>query len=532
MTLWEMSISGGILILVILAARKLFQNRLPRRTFLALWALVLLRLFIPWSIEAPFSAYSFLESSGMTDGFEKFAEITDLENRVQNGFREKAENEELNNEEAEQDASEAGNAAASQKQISFSGGTGIALWQVLYLSGGLLCAGFHLAAFLKYRRIFRTSLPTEDPAAWEWVRSFPLMRKVQLRSLDLIATPMTYSVLHPVILLPRGIQWEDSRQMQCVLTHELIHVRRFDAVRKFLLIIAVCIHWFNPLVWVMYVLANRDLELACDEKVIEYFGQDSRAAYAMSLISLAEQRSNLISWGSGFSKDAMEERIVAIMKKRKTTIGSLAGAGILVMFVAVLFAASALQETAGESGAGMEESVTAAEAETSENDNRILAEAETSENNNRILAEAETSENDKVPDLEVFNDSEGMVLLPLPKKNPWEASEGIDSETVWEGDAQEEEPFVLFLRNVARSAEFSDYEKYGLSYEKESAHFLYDGEIVGYFKDELGPNLFRKFTDEEGTIGLTVKRDDSWKMTGFMVKSVDEIKKDSQKNSD
>jgi beta-lactamase regulating signal transducer with metallopeptidase domain len=507
MTLWEMSISGGILILVILVARRLFQNRLPRRTFLVLWAVALLRLFIPWTIAAPFSVYSLLESSGITGGIEKIAGNTGLKNRVQN--------EEQNNEETKHTAKEAGNAAISEEQLSFSGSPGISLWKVLYLCGGLICAGFHLAVFLKYRRIFRTSLPTEDPAAWEWVRSFPLMRKVQVRSLDLIATPMTYGVLHPVILLPRGIQWEDSRQMQCVLTHELIHVRRFDTVRKFLLIIAVSIHWFNPLVWVMYVLANRDLELACDEKVIEYFGQDSRAAYAMSLISLAEQKSNLISWGSGFSKDAMEERIVAIMKKRKPTIGSLAGAGILVMLAAGLFAASALQKDTGENVAAMEENGTGAEPEAAENDNRFLA-------------ETETVNNDKVPDLEQFNDSEGMVLLPLPKKNPSEVSEGMDAESVWEGNAQEEEPFVLFLRNVARSAEFSDYEKYGLSYESESAHFLYDGEIVGYFKDEMGPNLFRKFTDEEGTVGLTVKRDASWKMTGFTVKSVDEMKRSGQ----
>lgn len=549
MTLWEMSVSGGILILVILAARRLFQNRLPRHTFLILWMAAILRLLAPWSVDAPFSVYSLLESSGIADGLEGLAGIagiTGLEddgsslsgegagNGIWNGFGEGAGNGIWNgsDEEAENAAKGSGNEAVNPEPSSLSAGAGFSLLKILYLSGALLCAGVYLTAYLKYRRIFRTSLPVEDPAVWECVQSVPLKRRVQVRSLDLIVTPMTYGVLRPVILLPKGIQWEDSRQMKFVLTHELIHVRRFDAVWKFLLVSAACIHWFNPLVWIMQILANRDLELACDEKVIERFGQDSKRAYAMSLINLAEQKSSLVSWGSGFSKNAMEERIAAIMKKRKFTVGSLTGSGILVMFMAVLFAASALQNTVEKdtvAEAETEENNSRGLAETEENDSRSLAETEendsrglteTAESDNRGLAGTETAGTDKVPDLERFNDSEGMVLLPLPKKNPTDVSGGIDSETVWESDVQE--PFVLFLENISRSAEFSEYEKYGLSYDREGAHFLYDGEIVGYFKDEMGPNLFRKFTDEEGTVGIVVKRDDSWNMTGFTVESAEE----------
>lgn len=490
MTLWEMSVSGGILILAILAVRRLFQSRVPRRAFLILWAAALLRLLVPWRLEAPVSIFSLLENAGI-DGVEKFVDFSHEreEDRMGNVLYENKGN-----------APEGtGNGAVSEESPFSSAGSWISLWKILYFSGVLFSGGFYLKTYLKYRRLFCASLPAEDPKVLEWLQSVPLKRKLKARSLDLIGTPMTYGVLRPVILLPKGIRWEDSRQMEFVLTHELIHVRRFDAVWKFFLLSAACIHWFNPLAWLMQILANRDLELACDEEVIEQFGQDSRKAYAMSLISLAERKGSVASWGSGFSKDAMEERIVAIMRKRKFTKGSLAGAGILVLFAGVLFAATLPQKTAGENAA-------AVETEASENVDRDLP---------------ETAVIEKVPDLRQFSDSEGMVRLPLPKKNPSDDSEGIDSEAVWEGD--EQEPFVLFLKNVSQSAEFPEYEKYGLIYDEENAHFLYDGEIVGNFKDQLGPNLFRKFTDEEGTVGLTVKRDGSWKMTGFTVKSVDKM---------
>lgn len=61
---------------------------------------------------------------------------------------------------------------------------------------------------------------------------------------------------------------ENTKMLQYVFAHEYVHIRRFDSITKLVLITALCMHWFNPLVWAMYVLANRDIELSCDEAVI------------------------------------------------------------------------------------------------------------------------------------------------------------------------------------------------------------------------------------------------------------------------
>ena len=78
--------------------------------------------------------------------------------------------------------------------------------------------------------------------------------------------------------------------LRYVLEHEFVHIRRFDALWKLLLLAAACAHWFNPLVWVMYVLANRDLELSCDETVVRRFG-GARASYARVLIGMEAEKS-------------------------------------------------------------------------------------------------------------------------------------------------------------------------------------------------------------------------------------------------
>lgn len=101
-------------------------------------------------------------------------------------------------------------------------------------------------------------------------------------------------------------------------------------------VFAVCIHWFNPLVWLMYVFINRDIEMACDEQVILRCGEDFRKEYAMVLLNLAEKQYKLSFFANGFGKNSIKERIVAIMKfKKTTTIGALGAAVILAGAVTV-----------------------------------------------------------------------------------------------------------------------------------------------------------------------------------------------------
>jgi len=135
---------------------------------------------------------------------------------------------------------------------------------------------------------------------------------------------MTYGIWNPVILFPKTTDWQDEARLRVVLTHELTHIRRFDIVWKWLLAAAVSVHWFNPLVWVMYVLANRDIELSCDEKVVWTFGETKKSAYALALIGLEETKSGFSPLCNNFAKNAIEERINAIMKTKKLTLmGSL-----------------------------------------------------------------------------------------------------------------------------------------------------------------------------------------------------------------
>jgi len=202
---------------------------------------------------------------------------------------------------------------------------------------GLFFVGMHI----RCRTDYRMALPVRNTFIADWMKQHSTKRTVQIRVSDKIAAPLTYGVLRPVILLPKCLDWTDEKNLRYILAHEFTHIRRFDIIKKWMLVAAVCVHWFNPLVWVMYILANRDIELSCDETVVRSFGETMKSSYALALIGMEERRSRLFPLSNSFSKNATEERVRAIMKIQKKSMIAITVALLMVVSVATVFAASA-----------------------------------------------------------------------------------------------------------------------------------------------------------------------------------------------
>ncbi len=378
MNLLQMSFSGGILILVIVLIRTIAGSRLPKRAFLALWAVALLRLLIPFSLPSAFSFYSLVGQNVSLAGWED--EKTDLEpvpNTVQPSDAvslpsdvQSSDAVSLPNDVQSLDAvslpsgAQSSDAASLPNGTSPSGTAGVSNtksvlnfiisalkgakignaalpWLIIYLAGLLFCAGFLTLSYLKCLSKFRMSLPVREGYGAAWLKEHPLKRTVSIRQSDMVMAPLTYGLFHPVILMPGSVDWNDKEELQYILMHEYVHIRRFDAVTKLAAAVALCLHWFNPLVFIMYILFNRDIELSCDERVVRTFGEESKANYANTLIHMEEKKSGLVPFYSSFSKNAIEERIKAIMKIKKTSFGAIIFTIILITGVAVLFATSA-----------------------------------------------------------------------------------------------------------------------------------------------------------------------------------------------
>ena len=316
MSLFQMSVAGGVLILFIVVIRALAIHRLPKTTFLALWMIAALRLLLPLSIPMPFKIHIDLDV---------FSDVVQKLPSGNIGFPIPGESR---------------HAYDTGAVVSSPAAERISIFVILWLVGVLLLALYFSISYLRSMRKFRMSVPDNTPYIREWLNAHQIVRPIEVRSSDLISSPLTYGILHPVILLPKKLDRNDQAALQYVLTHEYVHIRRFDAITKILFVAVLCIHWFNPLVWGMYVLANRDTELSCDAWVIRMTGVKNRSSYALMLIKMEERRNGMSALWNHFGKNAISERIEAIMKFKKTSIWACILALALIAGATTAFAAA------------------------------------------------------------------------------------------------------------------------------------------------------------------------------------------------
>lgn len=370
MDLLTMSLSAAVMIAAIVILRALLIDRLPKTTFLILWAVVLLRLLVPVSVPSAWSVYSLLQpkQQSIQTVQEESTVLPQVEPVVSQPSAittepvtpavdsAAGEAEEITATPAQQPS-----AAPTVQQstpteqppqaeeetkpaISLPVEPSALIWGVGAAALGL----YFVVGYWRVTREFDMSLPVEHPFCGEWLRrqkeKMPLRRQIRIRQFDRIGTPLTYGVRRPTILLPNQTLEEQPKTLTYILTHEYVHIRRFDCVSKLLLSAALCLHWFNPLVWVMYVLANRDLELSCDEMVLRLLGIENRSAYAMALLEMEEKRSGFGALYSAFGKNAIEERIGAIMKMKKRSLLSAVMAVVLVFTLTACLATSPVEE--------------------------------------------------------------------------------------------------------------------------------------------------------------------------------------------
>ena len=308
-----MSLTAGVLILAIVVIRALALNRLPKSTFLLLWGVALVRLLLPFSFPS-----NLISIPNLIGGLLRRVPVPPVTG---------------------------GKPPIGALSIELSAALPLpeapavqtAPATLLWFFGFLVLALVFTAIAFRDHWELRTASPVTDDFCAQWLMEHQLARRLVILQSDRIATPIAIGLFRPRILLPAQMKRDDTVLLY-VLTHEYYHIKRFDLLWKTLLVAALCLHWFNPMVWFMFLLVNRDLEISCDELVLRHFGAEARINYAYSLINMAEQRKSFHPLYNGFSKNAAEERITAIMKYKKTSILALSLTVLMVTCAFSVFA--------------------------------------------------------------------------------------------------------------------------------------------------------------------------------------------------
>lgn len=365
-----------------------------------------------------------------------------------------------------------------------------------------------------------------------------------------------HGICHPVILFPKKTEWEKESEIAYVLEHEYVHIKRCDSITKLLVTGVSCIHWFNPLVWVMYILFNRDLELACDEEVIHQFGSHSKAEYARTLIAMEEQKSGYMPLCNNFSKNAIEERITAIMKMKKTSMVMLLAATVMIVGVTVVFASSAkahgnetaylTEEVSGVSDEKIEYQELLKEYErfgiTDENGilyykgELVRLFLDGYENGETLISRYTKLNEDGIVDVhtvrndEKNEDGSTMLFGEITDIVPYTQEEFEARDVSWyrkqigNGEVTAAEEGNDSGNTIEQY--FKQFESYGITYQKTSSNLgniYWNGELIGEFWDEKPDgSIFLTESELSSSVAVHTKYDENGKLLGISYLSEDD----------
>lgn len=279
----NMSITAGYLILAVLALR-LILRKVPKNLLLGLWALVGIRLALPFSLE---SALSLIPKSKPIPTNIALSPAPAIDSGIP--VIDRAVNPMITE-------SFTPNVAASVNPLQVVLAVICVVWLVV-------AAGMLLYAFVSYFRLSRK------------VRvSMPLKENIYL--CDGIPTPFVLGILKPRIYLPSDVK---PAEKDYVLKHERAHLRHHDHWWKPLGYLLLCVYWFHPLVWAAFLLFCRDLEMACDERAVSDLEEEEKKAYSYALLACAAPRGSMPVCPVAFGENSVKVRIRNVLHYKKAS---------------------------------------------------------------------------------------------------------------------------------------------------------------------------------------------------------------------
>ena len=308
--LLNLSISASWLVLAVLVLR-LVSKRSPKWINVLLWGIVALRLVLPFSIESALSLIPSAET--VSPAVVQFAPAPTITSGV--SVIDNAVNPSL---------SEHFSAVPTASVNPLYVWTEIAGWVWLIGLGAMLL--YALVSYLRLRRRVSVSLPIRD----------------RIYLCDAISSPFILGVVKPHIYLPSGL---DEVQRQNVLAHERAHLARRDHWWKPLGFALLAVYWFNPVLWLAYTLLCRDIELACDERVIRTMDESAVKTYSTVLLACSMPRKAVITCPLAFGEVGVKERVRNALHYKKPAFWVVAASVAVCVVVAVCFLTDPEHET-------------------------------------------------------------------------------------------------------------------------------------------------------------------------------------------
>lgn len=309
----NMSMTGSIVILLVMLARHILKPA-PKIFSYALWAVVLFRLLCPVALTGPVSVLNVLKPEGQA--------ATEATSVIYFIPVERNENSDIPFVSTENPS------ATPIPQPVPAGHTKPNIMQAVsyvWIAGTGLMLLYSVIQYIRLRQKLVGAIPYNG----------------NVYCADYIDTPFVMGIFSPKIYLPFDVPVNERKY---IIAHEQHHIARFDHIFKLLAYFTLCIHWFNPLSWVAFLLAGRDMEMSCDEAVIRKLGSQIRADYSASLLRLATHKKIIAGMPLAFGEGDTKGRIMNMAKWKQPRLW--VSMACLLLCAAILVACAVNPETA------------------------------------------------------------------------------------------------------------------------------------------------------------------------------------------
>ena len=298
----NMSLTASLVIVLVIAARFVLRKS-PKVFSYALWAVVLFRLLCPVSLPSPVSLLGLLDAPvAHTEGITTTVEY--IPYKVVETAAENPQLDPLPQNTVVQAPTQSQQTKVEPQREPLSAAE---IVTNIWLAGCAVMVIVGVGSYLRFRKHLTGAMQVKD----------------NIYLVDHIDSAFVAGLIRPKVYLPSDIP---LKQMGYIIAHEQYHIRRLDHVTKHLSFAALCIHWFNPFVWVAFILSGKDLEMSCDEAVIKRLGESIRADYSASLLSLATGRrifaGTPLAFGEGDTKGRINNMAKWKQPKKWVTIVS------------------------------------------------------------------------------------------------------------------------------------------------------------------------------------------------------------------
>lgn len=336
----EVSLIGGVLSLLVTVLKKVFQNNIPPKAYLAMWLIVFLRLLVPFQFETEFtvpafdlsktSEISIQRSAGedLPSSYSLEAQSLPLENKTQHSNlstdlkgNTTIVSPDSNNEEGINKTS----------QNSKSGvGEMLKILTYIWLSGVIILLSavslLYVRVWTKVNKLKPCDLHYSIHLVEKCRKAVGIGNEIQTYVSDIFNSPCVFGIIRPKLILPRSFEiGQSDEDSENVILHELYHIKHKHNILNLLFLVAACIHWFNPLVWYALGSSREDVESVCDEAVVRRLPENKIENYGRTIIRFAAMSRRwvpvVVHTGLAGSKKGLKSRInnISCFGRRKFT---------------------------------------------------------------------------------------------------------------------------------------------------------------------------------------------------------------------